>query len=57
MELLKVKDLSKILQVKPLTIRRYMDNGTLKGVKIGRFWYVKKSDLELFFSEQTENKG
>jgi len=47
-ELYSVKELEKILPITPLTIREYIRKGKIKGQKIGKNWYVKKTDLESF---------
>jgi len=47
-KLYSVKELEKILPITPLTIREYIRKGKIKGRKIGKSWYVLKSDLEAF---------
>lgn len=47
-KLYSVKELEKILPITPLTIRKYIRKGKIKGRKIGKNWYVLKSDLEVF---------
>lgn len=47
-ELYSVKELEKILPITPLTIRAYIRKGKIKGSKIGKSWFIKKSDLEAF---------
>ena len=36
------------LLVSPKTIRDWLRTGKLKGIKIGRLWRVRESDLEEF---------
>jgi excisionase family DNA binding protein len=36
------------LLVSPKTIRDWLRTGRLKGVKVGRLWRVRESDLEEF---------
>jgi excisionase family DNA binding protein len=36
------------LMVSPKTIREWLRTGKLKGVKIGRLWRVRESDLQEF---------
>ena len=43
-----VEEVSKILNVGANTIRIWLNNGTLKGIKVGRYWRVKESQLEEF---------
>ncbi len=47
-KLYSIRDLEKILPITPLTIRKYIREGKIKGRKIGKNWYVIKEDLELF---------
>ena len=50
-KLLTVEDAAKVLLVKPTTIREWLKSGKLKGVKMGRLWRVRESDLETFIKE------
>jgi excisionase family DNA binding protein len=47
-KLYSIRDLEKILPITPLTIRKYIREGKIKGHKIGKNWYVIKEDLEVF---------
>ncbi|GAI72696.1 unnamed protein product [marine sediment metagenome] len=47
-KLYSIRELAKILPVTPLTIRKYIREGKIKGHKIGKNWYVIKEDLEVF---------
>lgn len=47
-KLYSIRDLEKILPITPLTIRKYIREGKIKGRKIGVNWYVAKEDLEVF---------
>jgi excisionase family DNA binding protein len=38
------------LMVSPKTIREWLRTGKLGGVKVGRLWRVRESDLEAFLS-------
>ena len=49
-KLLTVKDVAKVLLVKPTTIRKWLKAGKLKGMKMGRLWRVRESELEAFLS-------
>jgi excisionase family DNA binding protein len=42
------------LLVSPKTIRDWLRTGKLKGIKIGRLWRVRESDLEEFLKTPTE---
>jgi len=46
-KLLTVEDAAKALLVKPTTVREWLKAGKLKGVKVGRLWRVRESDLEV----------
>ena len=45
------EDAAKTLLVKPETIREWLRAGKLKGVKMGRLWRVRESDLETFLEK------
>ena len=38
------------LQVKPLTMRKYLRNGLIPGKRLGREWRIVETDLEKFLS-------
>jgi excisionase family DNA binding protein len=44
-EILTVKQLADFLQVTELTIRRALNDGRLKGFKIGRDWRIEKENV------------
>jgi excisionase family DNA binding protein len=50
-KLLTPEDAAKALLVKPETLRGWLRTGKLKGVKAGRLWRVRESDLEAFLKE------
>ncbi len=47
-KLLTPEDAAQALVVKPETLRGWLRTGKLKGVKVGRLWRVRESDLEAF---------
>ena len=47
-KLLTPEDAAKILVVEAETVRDWLRRGVLKGIKMGRLWRVKESDLEAF---------
>ena len=49
-ELLTVGDVCKRLKMHQDTVREYLRDGRLKGIKIGRRWRVKEKDLQEFIS-------
>ena len=50
-KLLTPEDAAKVLLVKPDTLRGWLRTGKLKGVRAGRLWRVRESDLEAFLKE------
>ncbi len=43
----KIKDVSEILKVAPVTVRRWYKDGVLNAKKIGKSWYISKYELDL----------
>jgi len=43
-----VEDLVKILNLTPLTVRRYLQEGKIKSVKVGMRYYVEQKNLEAY---------
>lgn len=41
------------LAVAPKTMRDWLRTGRIRGVKVGRLWRVRLSDLEAFIEEPT----
>jgi len=46
--LLTTEEIAAILSVHPRTVMRWLRQGKLKGVKIGRLWRVRPEDFEAF---------
>ncbi len=46
------KRMAKILEVKTITIRRWIQSGKLIAYKIGKELRIKKSDLDKFLNER-----
>jgi excisionase family DNA binding protein len=44
--LMTVTDVARYLKVTPRTVYSFLESGELKGIKIGRSWRIKKSELE-----------
>ncbi len=42
------EDVAQRLNVKPLMVRRWLKDGMLKGVKVGRLWRIRESEIEEF---------
>jgi excisionase family DNA binding protein len=45
------------LSVSPLTVRKWLRSGELKGVKAGKQWRIKEAVLNDFLKETTEDTG
>jgi excisionase family DNA binding protein len=43
------------VQVAPLTVMGWLRQGKLKGVKAGRFWRIRESDLEAFLNASAQH--
>ncbi len=50
--LLTIDQAAEKLQVKPRTVRKWLQKGKLKGVKVGRLWRIREADLEKFVSNE-----
>lgn len=53
-QLLTPAEVAEILQVDEQTVRRYLREGKLRGLRIGNRWRVDQADLEAFIQA---NKG
>lgn len=51
------EQVASILQVHQFTVLKYLKNGTLEGVKIGRVYRIKESDVEKFLNGITIGNG
>lgn len=47
-ELLTIRDVARLLKIKPDTLYRWVKRGQLPGVKIGKEWRIPRSDVEKF---------
>lgn len=45
------------LGIAPRTIREWLRNGKLQGVKLGRLWRVRETDLKAFIAQSVTWKG
>jgi excisionase family DNA binding protein len=54
--LYKVKEVAKILKVRPITIRRWCKSGILRAKKIGKSWYIPEEELILFKNEENNKR-
>ena len=46
--LLRPEEVAELLQVSRRTVVRWLKEGCLKGVRVGRLWRVRPEDLEKF---------
>lgn len=49
-ELLKVEDIAREMEIHPVTVLRYIRQGRLKARKMGRRYYISKDALREFFN-------
>jgi excisionase family DNA binding protein len=54
LKLFTVTELSELLDVQERTIRRYLRDGVLKGVKFARKWYIPEEALREYFDVSGE---
>ena len=52
MKLLTVRDTAKQLALAPKTVRRWIIEGTIRGVKLGRHWRIDSDDLAVFIARR-----
>jgi len=48
------EQVAEILQIHPLTILKYIKNGTLKGIKLGRVYRIRESELQAFLENNSQ---
>ena len=54
-EIYTVDEVASYLKLKPETIRVMLRQGKIKGIKVSRDWRIRKSDLQLFISGETND--
>src|SRR3712207_6762818 len=52
---LTIKDITQRLKLHPNTVARYVQEGKLRGVKVGKGYRVRESDLLAFIGEQKDD--
>ena len=45
------KEIAKELKVKEQTVMKWLREGTLKGVKLGKLWRIKEEELQKFIEQ------
>lgn len=48
---------AKRLQITERTVYKYLSNGEMEAVKIGRVWRITEEQLQKFVQKNTRNKG
>jgi len=48
-----VEEITEILKVTQRTLYNYIKSGSLKAIKIGKYWRVKHTDLQDFLDKGT----
>ena len=54
MTMLTPEEVAEKLRVHPNTVRDYLKQGILPGIKLGRAWRVEEKDLEAFIKERKQ---
>ena len=49
-----VEEIAEILKVTERTLYNYIKSGVLKAVKIGKYWRIKHTDLQIFIDKGTQ---
>lgn len=52
-KLLTSEQVAEILQVHPFTVLKYIKNGSLKAIKLGRVWRIRERDIDTFLEERS----
>ena len=52
-----VEQISQMLQMHPKTVQRYIREGKLRAVKVGKGWRVGGHDLSVFTEGETAGRG
>ena len=50
------EQIAQLLQVNVVTIHRWLREGKLKSIKLGRLWRVSKENLEEFVHSETKKR-
>ena len=50
-KLLTTKQVADILQVHKFTVLKYIKEGKIKAIKLGRVWRIRESEIEKFLDE------
>ena len=56
MDLLTVREVSKMLRVTPETVRRWLKEGQLRGVRVGAGWRIERREVLEFVKNGGDKK-
>lgn len=56
MALLTVEEVASNLKISPKIIRKWLRDGMLSGIKLGRVWRIDEKDLEEFIQRSKKGK-
>lgn len=52
MKLYDVEELSEMLSIQPVTVRKYLREGKIRAKKLAKRWYVTEESLKEYFLEE-----
>jgi excisionase family DNA binding protein len=52
-EMLTLEEVAQRLKISIKTVRRWLQQGRLTGIKMGKLWRVRETELEAFMQRQT----
>ncbi|KRT34311.1 helix-turn-helix domain-containing protein [Acetomicrobium hydrogeniformans] len=55
-KLLTPNDVAEILSLSPVTIKKWLWQGKLKGIKVGSVWRIRESDLKAFLKTNNDDE-
>jgi len=53
----KVREVAKIFRVKPITVRKWCQSGSISAKKFGKSWYIYKDELAELISSSKKDNG
>ena len=51
-----VNEVAEILKIDPHTIRQWLKEGTINGIRLGRYWRIRERDLKELYETGTARK-
>lgn len=54
--LLTVNEVAAYMKIVPLTVRRMIDRGDLKAIKVGRVWRIRQEDLQDYLARSASRR-